>query len=87
MSEPIFFYSEICPVCPAVLLECVDYFLARGVRLLVRKPYISERSKLPGLPALFLPADFCNAPQPYVLVGENIPEWLKTFDPSKVEKQ
>jgi hypothetical protein len=84
--EPIFFYSELCPICPAVLVDCVDYFLAKGVRLVVRKPYISERSKLPGLPALFLPADFCKTPQPYVLVGENILQWLAEFDSKKVEK-
>jgi hypothetical protein len=86
MVEPIFFYSELCPICPAVLVDCLKYFADKGVRLIVRKPYLSERSKLPGLPALFLPAEFCQAAQPYVLIGEDIPSWLTELDERLVKE-
>ena len=83
MNEPVFFYSNLCPICPAVLIPCIDFFVSRKIQLVVRRPYLSEQTQLPGLPALYLPGALCLSKQPHVLVGENIPEWLVTITGEK----
>lgn len=79
MNEPVFFYSNLCPICPAVLTSCADFFISRKIPLVARRPYLSEQRQLPGLPALYVPGALCISKEPHVLVGENIPEWLVTI--------
>lgn len=80
MTQPILFYSPFCPICPGVIVACVDYFNQKGIPLLIKMPDLKEKKLVKNLPALFLPRESGDFEQSYILIGENIPDWLRTMD-------
>lgn len=86
MITPILYYSPFCPICPGVVERCVEYFNQKRILLVVRMPSLAEKSKLSGLPALFVPRELGDFDSAYLLVGEDIPKWLESVKDRIVAK-
>lgn len=80
MIHPVLLYSPFCPVCPAVIIKCVEYFNQKRIPLLIRLPTSIEKTQIPALPALYIPKEVLNLDKPYVLIGDKIPEWLEDME-------
>lgn len=76
--EPIFFYADNCPLCEPTLVKLIPVFARLNMRLIIRKPTLSEL-KTPGFkfPALLMPAEAFNLPQTLLMVGAEIPKQLE----------
>lgn len=77
--EPIFFYSDNCPLCEPTLVKLIPLFTKLNVRLTIRKPTLSEL-RTPGFkfPALLMPAEAFDLPQTILMVGSDIPQQLES---------
>ncbi len=47
---------------------------------MIKMPDLKEKKLVKNLPALFLPRESGDFEQSYILIGENIPDWLRTMD-------
>lgn len=74
-----FFYSPFCRHCPVALERVTKILLDAGLSFIARMPFASERAKLTGIPALYIPANTLNRPEPYLLVGGQLPDLLQTL--------
>lgn len=77
---PVLFYSPYCPICPNVIKFAVEHFSKKDITLMIRMPNLQEKILVTGLPALFIPKELWNLDQPYLLIGSDIPKWLKDLD-------
>ncbi len=68
-QEITFFYSPFCKHCPVALEQITKVLLDNGLTFIARMPYASERAKLTGIPALYLPAGTLGYKEPYLLIG------------------
>lgn len=73
-------YSPFCPICPEVIKKCVEFFTQKSIPLVVRMPTSFEKTKVPGLPGLFVPKELGNFDQNYLLIGSDIPDWLRQME-------
>jgi hypothetical protein len=77
-SNPTLFYSGDCGHCLTSVPGIVEHFLKEDIHIVVRKPSIREAKRIPGVPALFIPADIYGD-RPIMMVGSEIITWLKTL--------
>lgn len=76
---PILFYSPFCPLCPDVVVKCVEYFNQKRILLVVRMPSLAEKTKVSKIPALLIPKELGDLDTTYLLVGKDIPQWLESM--------
>lgn len=70
----ILFYQGECSLCPPAAEAVASRAAELGVPILIRKPSIEElrSGKIPGYPALFIPAGTLALERPYMLVGQGL---------------
>lgn len=73
---PILFYSPYCNICPGVITRAVEYFNQKGITLMIRMPTAKDKTYVKGVPALFVPKELGAFDASYLLIGEQIPDWL-----------
>lgn len=69
----VFFFIDKCGYCERVLPQVVEFFTARSIPLVIRKPTLAEQPAIPGYPALMIPR---GSDKPILLVGTNVLEAL-----------
>jgi len=72
------YYQSDCGLCPAVIEACASRAEALGAPILIRKPTLEElrSGRIPGYPALFVPAGVKGLARPYLLVGAGLENLL-----------
>ena len=73
-QNPILLYSPSCPYCGKMLEPVIEFFLSRGILLIVRRPMKEEIDRIPGYPALYIPKAYS---EPIILLGTGIVETLE----------
>lgn len=69
----VFFFIDKCGYCERALPQIVEFFIARSIPLVIRKPTLAEQPAIPGYPALMIPR---GSEKPILLIGTNILEAL-----------
>lgn len=76
-DEPILFFMRSCSLCPEAIVRTSHFFNAEGIRLMVRPGFSGLSEIVPGYPALYIPQGLWDLPQPMLLVGSQIHQYLQ----------
>ena len=72
------FYQGECSLCPAAVEAVTERAEALDAPILIRKPTLDEMKsgRIPGYPALLVPAGVRGLTRPYLLVGAGLDDLL-----------